>query len=52
MFELNNFRQKQMEVKKTLAIQEFRDQNLAALQAQALADQQEKNFYSYAERCI
>ena len=28
------------------------DHNVASLHAQALLDQQEKNFYSYAERCI
>jgi len=31
---------------------QFRDENEASLHAQALLDQQEKNFYSYAERCI
>ena len=46
------FLQKQSEAKLEAAKKQFRDNNEASLQAQALLDQQEKNFYSYAERCI
>jgi hypothetical protein len=52
LLELTKFRQKQGEIKNEKAVQEFKDSNQASLQAQALLDQQEKNFYSYAERCI
>lgn len=50
--ELVAFQNKQTAVKKDAQVAEFRANNQASLQAQALLDQQEKNFYSYAERCI
>ena len=46
------FLAKQSTEKLEKAKKQFRDDNEASLQAQALLDQQEKNFYSYAERCI
>lgn len=46
------FLKTQEEEKLANAKREFREKNEASLQAQALLDQQEKNFYSYAERCI
>jgi len=33
-------------------VQQFQEEQSAAVNAQALLDQQEKNFYSYAEQCI
>lgn len=50
--ELVKFLQKQADVKKNAVENAFRDENRNAVEAQALLDQQEKNFYSYAERCI
>lgn len=50
--ELVAFQNKQSGAKKDAQVAEFRANNQASLQAQALLDQQEKNFYSYAERCI
>lgn len=50
--ELVAFLQKQSSAKHEAVVKEFKDNNQASLQAQALLDQQEKNFYSYAERCI
>ena len=35
-----------------MAIQEFQNEQANALKTQALLDQQEKNFYSYAEKTI
>lgn len=50
--ELANFIKNQEAQKNALKQAEFiRDQE-AAYKAQALLDQQEKNFYSYAEQCI
>jgi hypothetical protein len=46
------FLQKQADTKKNAVENAFRDENRNAVEAQALLDQQEKNFYSYAERCI
>jgi hypothetical protein len=43
---------KQNEVKRLAAEEAFRKDNQASVEAQALLDQQEKGFYSYAERCI
>jgi len=43
---------KQSDLKKNKAEEQFKSENIASLQTQALLDQQEKNFYSYAERCI
>jgi predicted DNA-binding WGR domain protein len=39
-------------VKNQKKVQEFIHDQEAAAKAQALLDQQEKNFYSYAEQCI
>ena len=50
--ELVKFLKGQAETKKTAAENQFRADNKASVEAQALQDQQEKNFYSYAERCI
>ena len=50
--ELVKFLAKQSEIKKTKTEEQFKLDNVASLQTQALLDQQEKNFYSYAERCI
>lgn len=46
------FLKKQSDVKREKAENQFKEDNIASVQAQALLDQQEKNFYSYAERCI
>lgn len=46
------FLKKQSDAKREKAENQFREDNIASVQAQALLDQQEKNFYSYAERCI
>ena len=50
--ELSKFQKNQAEIKNKIAVQEFMQQQADALKTQALLDQQEKNFYSYAERCI
>lgn len=50
--ELVKFLKKQSEEKRLLSEKAFVQDNQASLEAQALLDQQEKNFYSYAERCI
>lgn len=50
--ELANFIKSQNEKKNALKVQEFMENADAAAKAQALLDQQEKNFYSYAEQCI
>ena len=50
--ELVKFLSKQSDIKKTKAEEQFKLDNVASMQTQALLDQQEKNFYSYAERCI
>lgn len=44
--------ERQSNEKLNAAKKDYRNGNEASLQAQALLDQQEKNFYSYAERCI
>jgi len=49
---LVKFISKQSEIKRIKAEEQFKLDNVASLQTQALLDQQEKNFYSYAERCI
>lgn len=50
--ELTNYLKKQTEDKNRKAQEEFiMDQHLA-LRNQSLQDQQEKNFYSYAEKCV
>jgi len=43
---------KQIADKKKKAEEEFVDDRSQASMAQALADQEEKAYYSYAERCI
>ena len=50
--ELEMFRKKQHDEKAAIKEHEFRKEQRAATKAQALLDQQEKHFYSYAERCI
>ena len=47
--ELSNFQKQQGEIKNRNAIREFQEAQANSLKTQALADQQEKNFYSYAE---
>ena len=46
------FLKKQSDVKRAAAEAQFRQDNKNSVEAQALLDQQEKNFYGYAERCI
>lgn len=50
--ELVKFLQSQSHTKKSAAENQFREDNKNSVESQALLDQQEKNFYSYAERCI
>ena len=50
--ELQNFQKGQADIKNRIAVQEFQQEQANALKTQALNDQQEKNFYSYAEKCI
>lgn len=50
--ELSQFQKAQAHVKKQNAIAEFQTDQAQALKVRALNDQQEKNFYSYAEKCI
>lgn len=50
--ELANFLKSQTDTKNRAKVQEFMENQEAACKAQALLDQQEKNFYSYAEKCI
>ena len=50
--ELTNYLKKQAEDKNVKAQEEFINEQHQALHNQALQDQQEKNFYSYAEKCI
>ena len=50
--ELTNYLKKQADEKNTRAQEEFVNSQHEALHNQALMDQQEKNFYSYAEKCI
>ena len=50
--ELADFIKTQNDAKQTKAIKEFQDNQVNAVKTQALLDQQEKNFYSYAEKCI
>jgi hypothetical protein len=44
--------QSQVGSKQKKAEEEFRREQEAATKAQALLDQQEKNFYKYAEDCV
>lgn len=50
--ELAEFIKTQNDAKQAKAIKEFQDNQVNAVKTQALLDQQEKNFYSYAEQCI
>ena len=50
--ELADFIKTQNDAKQAKAIKEFQDNQVNAVKTQALLDQQEKNFYSYAEQCI
>lgn len=50
--ELTNYLKKQADEKNMKAQEDFVNSQHEALHNQALMDQQEKNFYSYAEKCI
>ena len=50
--ELADFIKTQNDAKQAKAIKEFQNDQVNAVKTQALLDQQEKNFYSYAEQCI
>jgi len=50
--ELSNFIKTQGDAKQAKAIKEFQVEQTNAIKTQALLDQQEKNFYSYAEQAI
>ena len=50
--ELTNYLKKQADEKNLKAQEVFVSDQYTALRNQALSDQQEKNFYSYAEKCI
>lgn len=50
--ELANFHKRQTQSKNDDHVAQFKKDQDSALRAQALLDQQEKNFYSYAEQCI
>ena len=50
--ELTNYLKKQTEEKNIKAQEDFINEQHTALRNQSLQDQQEKNFYSYAEKCI
>ena len=50
--ELADFQQEQGRIKNEQAVRAFQQEQVGALKTQALLDQQEKNFYSYAEKCI
>ena len=43
---------KQVDDKKKKSEEEFLEERRTAMVAQALADNEEKTYYSYAERCI
>ncbi len=47
--ELQNCQGEQARIKNEAVVREFQDSQVNALKTQALLDQQEKNFYSYAE---
>ena len=51
-YELSNFQKQQGDIKNKNAVREFQENQANALKTQALVDQQEKNFYSYAENAI
>jgi len=50
--ELERYRKEQADAKQKIAEEEFMREQRAATKSQALLDQQEKHFYSYAEKCI
>ena len=50
--ELQRFQGEQSRIKNEQAVREYQETQVTALKTQALLDQQEKNFYSYAEKCI
>ena len=50
--ELEQFQKAQADFKNKQAVQEFQEAQVTNLKNQALQDQHEKNFYSYAEKCI
>ena len=50
--ELADFIKTQNDAKQAKTIKEFQESQVNAVKTQALLDQQEKNFYSYAEQCI
>jgi predicted DNA-binding WGR domain protein len=52
MEELSAFHKRQTGVKNQSQVNEFRNEQEQAQRAQALLDNQSKNFYTYAEKCI
>mgnify|MGYP001157951461 CR=1 FL=1 len=50
--ELMLFRRGQKEEKDEVKMREFKHEQKMATRAQAMVDQQDEQFYSYAERCI
>lgn len=50
--EVKGYLKKQMEVKQRKVEDEFKRELQEQTKAQALLDQQEKTFYSYAEQCV
>jgi len=50
--EVTNFLKKQIQDKNNKAQEDFINDQYLALKSQALQDQNEKSFYSYAEKCI
>lgn len=49
---MTNYLRKQVDDKNRKAQEDFIAEQHAALRNNALKDQQDKNFYSYAEKCI
>ena len=50
--EMTNYLRKQVDDKNRKAQEDFVNEQHTALRNNALMDQQDKNFYSYAEKCI
>lgn len=50
--ELEQFQKAQADFKNKQAVQDFQEAQVTNLKNRALQDQHEKNFYSYAEKCI
>jgi hypothetical protein len=49
---LEHFRKGQANVKSSIREEEFKREQKNSTKSQALVDQQDKHFYSYAERCM